>query len=391
MKVMILAMKFLPASGGSASYAYNMAIGLHRLGHDITLMAPTYSHRTMEDHVFPFKVRRLFWSGPHFGMFRLLFAALHIMAVYIRIKPDVVWTTSFAGCRVLGLLTFLSARFVGTIHGGGIHRRYPSKKISNKFGDYLGMRFMKRADAIVTISEESKKIIKTKLPFEFIHRKLRLIYNSIDFDKTKFRSREDALQLLSGLKDKKVILTVARLVAAKGQDVVIRAMSLLADRHPDAVYVIVGEGVERPALEALVKELRLEDRVLFAGYVTDEQLEMYYAVCDLFVMAGRWTPNFVEGFGLVYLEAGIRGKVVIGTRVGGIPEAIVEGQTGFVIEPENPELLSQKIAEVLSDEKLRSEMGIFAAQYIDRHYSNDVMAGHNNDLLKALKGSQQKV
>lgn len=384
MKVLILAMKYIPASGGSASYAYNMAIGLHRLGHRITVMAPTYSHRTMDDRTFPFEVKRLVWSGPHFGMFRLLFAALHLGFVYMRLKPDVIWTTSFAGCRVLGLLTFLRVKFIGTIHGGGIHRRYPSKKLSNRFGDFLGLSFMKRAEAIVTISEESKKIFAAKLPYGSILSKLRLIYNSIDFDESKFVTKESALQKLPHLRNKQVILTVARLVAAKGQDVVIRSLRILKEKHPDAVYIIVGEGVERPALEKLVKDLQLQDRVIFAGYVNDEELETYYGVCDLFVMAGRWTPNFVEGFGLVYIEAGIRGKAVIGTHVGGIPEAIMDNKTGFVIEPENPEALADKISLLLNNDTLRNQMGNFARNHVKENFSNDVMANHNLRLLRDL-------
>ncbi|MBL7996885.1 glycosyltransferase family 4 protein [bacterium] len=384
MKILILAMKFLPASGGSASYAYNMAIGLHRLGYDITVMAPNYSHRKMDDSSFPFKVKRLAWSGPQFGMFRLLFAALHLFIVYRKNKPDIIWTTSFAGCRVLGLLTNLKARFIGTVHGGGIHRRYPSKKLSNRFGDRLGLRFMMRADAIVTISEESKKIFADKLPYDIILNKLRLIYNSIDFDEGAFVSKVTALEKLPHLKTKQVILTVARLVSAKGHDVVIRALHILKFNHPDAVYIIVGEGVERPSLERLVKELHLEDRVFFAGYVNDEQLEMYYGVCDVFVMAGRWTSNFVEGFGLVYIEAGVRGKPVIGTRVGGIPEAIVENKSGFVIEPENPEALAEKISLLLTNESLRNDMSRFAFQHVKESFSNDVMAKHNASLLSEL-------
>lgn len=375
-------MKFLPASGGSASYAYNMAIGLNRLGHDITVMAPTYSHRTMDDRTFPFKVKRLIWSGPQFGMLRLLFAALHVFIEYRKTRPEVIWTTSFAGCRVLGLLTFLNVKFIGTIHGGGIHRRYPSKKLTNRVGDFLGLRFMKRAETVVTISEESRKIFAAKLPYESILNKLRLIYNSIDFDENKFVSKDSALEKLPHLRGKQVILTVARLVAAKGQDVVIRSLHILKEKHPDAVYIIVGEGIERPALEKLTADLCLADRVIFAGYVNDEQLELYYGVCDLFVMAGRWTANFVEGFGLVYIEAGIRGKAVIGTDVGGIPEAIADNETGFVIEPENPAALAEKISLLLNDDTLRNNIGNFARRYVKEKFSNDVMARHNSKLLE---------
>jgi len=386
-KVMIIALKYFPASGGSASYAYNMAIGLHRLGYEIRMLAPEYKHRIMDDSSTPFKIKRLPFMHKRKRLevlYRIVFLSILILIEYIRFRPDVVWSTSFAGCRTLGMLTFLKTKFVATIHGGGIHRRYPSKKRSQKIADWFGLRFLNRANSLITISEESKKIFVNKLPYDNIIKKIQIIYNSLDYNEDNFFTYRNAIKDFPSLKNKKIILTVARLVSAKGHDIVIKSLNYLKDKFPDIRYIIVGEGVESESLKELVKREKLEDFVIFAGYVSDEELEKYYAICDIFVMAGRWTPKFVEGFGLVYIEAGLRGKPVIGTNVGGIPEAIIDNKTGFIVEPENPKAIAEKIQYLLKNESKREKIGVFASKYIKSNFSNEVMAKHNSDVIIKL-------
>ena len=378
-KVLVVAMKYLPASGGTATYAYNMALGLHKLGYNIMLLAPRYRRSATIDFVTPFKIKRLlFINERNFEIVRIILCSIQIFYYYLKFKPDIIWATSFSGARALGLLTNLKCIYIATIHGGGIHRRYPSKSIFNKITDWLGLKFMHRAEKIVTVSNESKKIFIRKLPYDDIIKKIVVIYNGIDFDKDKFLTSNQSKELLPEFKNKKVILTVGRLIKAKGHDIVIKAIRLLIKKYPDIIYVIVGEGPERKNIEKLVFDEGLENNVFFAGYVDNKTLEIYYGLCDIFVMAGRWTPQFVEGFGLVFIEAGIRGKVVIGTRIGGIPEAILENKTGFIVEPEDPFALSKKIDYLLKNTKIRKNMGDFAKKYINEHFSDETMANNNS-------------
>lgn len=382
MKVLILAMKYIPASGGSAYYPYYLATGLQQHGHQVKILAPKYTGRKSDDSAFPFPVHRMFLTETWLGGFRIYFAAINVLWTYVRFRPDTIWATSFSGCRVLGVIPFIRAVYIGTIHGGGIHRRYPSKKILKSFGDFLGKRFMYRADAIVTVSELSKKIITDKITDPRITQKIRIVLNGIDFDESKFLSKENSLKVLPQLKDRRIIFTIGRLIKAKGHDVVIHAIHELKQKFPNILYIIAGEGPESESLREIVGKLKLNDHVHFAGYISDEMREAYYGASDLFVMAGRWTPNFVEMFGVVFIEAGIRGKAVIGTRVGGIPEAIFDNKTGFIIEPENPAVLAEKISLLLEDETLRNTMGSFAYRYVKENFSNDVMAKNNSKLLE---------
>ena len=141
-------------------------------------------------------------------------------------------------------------------------------------------------------------------------------------------------------KRERTLLSVGSLTRAhayKGFDTVIRALPLVLKRAPNLRYVIVGEGDDRPRLEKLAAELHLEKSVSFAGSVSDAQLAEYYRCCDAFVLPSKTTKRNGswegEGFGRVYVEAALAGKPVVGSRGGGAAEAVVDGETGLLVDP----------------------------------------------------------
>src|SRR5262249_14775190 len=131
-----------------------------------------------------------------------------------------------------------------------------------------------------------------------------------------------------------VILTVGSLVERKGQDMIIRALPLIANAVPGVSYLIVGDGPYKANLKTLVTSMGLQDRVVFTGRVSDEELPEFYALSDVFAMPSRacLDSNDVEGFGMVFLEAGATGKPVVAGRSGGIEDAVVDGVTGLLVD-----------------------------------------------------------
>lgn len=158
---------------------------------------------------------------------------------------------------------------------------------------------------------------------------------------------------------KQVILTVGNLVARKGHDMVIRALALLKNRVPAFVYLIVGDGPYRGVLESLVSEVGVADSVVFTGKMPDKDIPDLHALSDVFVMASRerLDGDDVEGFGMVFLEANACGKPVVGGRAGGIPEAVVEGVTGLLVNPHSPEQIAEALANLLVDRDLARRLG----------------------------------
>jgi phosphatidylinositol alpha-1,6-mannosyltransferase len=165
--------------------------------------------------------------------------------------------------------------------------------------------------------------------------------------------------------DRPTVVAVSRLVPRKGIDVLLDALSIL---ELDLQLAIVGDGRDRGRLEARSHRLGLDDRVHFLGRVPDAELPSAYRAGDAFVMVcrDRWAGLEAEGFGIVFLEAAASGLPSIAGRSGGSHEAVVDGETGMVIDPDDVMLLAQSIERLLVDGALRDRMGAAARAWAVR-------------------------
>ena len=165
----------------------------------------------------------------------------------------------------------------------------------------------------------------------------------------------------------KIILSVGRLVKRKGFDMVIAAMNRLKDKPYE--YWIIGEGDDKARLTRLIQEYELQEKVKLLGNVPNPEIYRYFKACDVFIMPSREIDGDVEGFGIVFLEAGVFRKPVIGGRSGGVPEAVVDGVTGLLVEPENVEEIAKALARLLADEMLRKKLGEGGYERVKREFS----------------------
>jgi len=166
-----------------------------------------------------------------------------------------------------------------------------------------------------------------------------------------------ALRAELGLEGKPVLLSAGRLARRKGLDTVIAALPLVARAIPEVAYVVVGDGDDRRRLQGLAERIGVSDRVHFVGRVPFDDLPCYYNLADVFVTPSRIERPSVEGFGLVFLEANACGKPVIGARSGGIPDAIEDGVTGYMITPDDVPEFAERAVALLSDPELCARMG----------------------------------
>ncbi|MBX7244660.1 MAG: glycosyltransferase family 4 protein [Candidatus Sumerlaeaceae bacterium] len=159
-----------------------------------------------------------------------------------------------------------------------------------------------------------------------------------------------------GLAGRRVLLTVGRLVPRKGVDTTLRALASLAEEFPELVYLVVGTGPYDKDLKSLAVKLGIIERVVFAGSVDDTR--PYYHAADVFVMPNRMMPDGErEGYGIVFVEAGLAGKPVIGGRSGGAQEAVKEGETGLLVNPESPNEVAAAIRRLLTEPGLAGKLG----------------------------------
>jgi glycosyltransferase involved in cell wall biosynthesis len=174
-----------------------------------------------------------------------------------------------------------------------------------------------------------------------------------------------------------VIVNVGALVGHKGQRYLIDAMPFVLRDVADAHLVIFGEGELRSSLERQVKQLGLGKRVLLPGFREDVLSVMKSA--DLFVMS-----SVTEGLGSAVLDAMAMGLAVVGTKAGGIPEAVVDGETGLLVEPGEPKPLAEAIVRLLKDADLRGAYGAAARDRVARHFSVDHLVTGTLDAYRQL-------
>jgi len=191
-------------------------------------------------------------------------------------------------------------------------------------------------------------------------------------DERRFSPRLDggAVRASLGLEDRKVVLCVSRLVARKGQDILIRGMAALREMVPEAALVVAGGGPYRSRLEALARESP-PGSVVFGGEVSDAELPSWYAACDVFAMPcrSRWGGLEVEGFGIVFLEAAASGKAALAGRSGGAEEAVVDGETGLLVEAREPKAVALAVARLLRHRDLASAMGTAGRARVEREFA----------------------
>ena len=188
-----------------------------------------------------------------------------------------------------------------------------------------------------------------------------------------------------GLGERPVIVCVSRLVPRKGQDTLLRALRLLRPTHPDVALLLVGAGRYFADLEQLAHELGVRDQVVFAGGVPHAELPAHYAAGDVFAMPCRTRRRGmdVEGLGIVYLEASATGLPVVAGDSGGAPDAVLDGETGYVVGGRDTAALTRRLIALLDDAALRARLGAAGRAWVERDWRWDLLSQRLTDLLQA--------
>ena len=204
-------------------------------------------------------------------------------------------------------------------------------------------------------------------------------------DTAHFIPQPDAMQKRKdlGLQDKKIIISVGRLVHRKGQDKLIEAMPDVLRKIPNAHLLIVGVGPYKNHLEKLVNKLSLKENVTFAGRIMYDRLPSYLSAADLFAMPSRsrFFGLEVEGLGIVYLEASACGIPVLAGNSGGAPDAVLEGVTGLCVDGTNVAEIASAVIEICSDAERASHMGAAGRNWIVDQWRWDIWSKEFNALL----------
>jgi phosphatidylinositol alpha-1,6-mannosyltransferase len=192
-----------------------------------------------------------------------------------------------------------------------------------------------------------------------------------------------AVRAKHGLGDRPVIVCVSRMVARKGQDVLVRALPRIRELVPDAALLLVGDGPYRSEVERQVDKLGLGEHVVFAGRVPWAQTPDYYAAGTVFCMPTRTRLAGLEpeALGICYLEAAATGLPVVAGNSGGAPDAVLDGENGFVVDGRDPIAVAERCSQLLLDPKLSARFGARGREWVAQKWRWDDLAIRLQQLL----------
>ena len=291
--------------------------------------------------------------------------------------------------HLYGLKANFLGRIIGRLSGhkriiGGLRSKYPadSRKCWTIWFDWLTFWLS------LGYVSNSQAAIDFLVAHGYDRRKFWLIHNGIDIKPFYRRSEveKEAINREYELPPDKLIITcVANLRLPKGHEYLIRALHELKNKGQDFLALLVGDGPLRGKLEELVRELGLEEQVRFPGSKDPENIPGILAITDIFVLPSLW-----EGLPTAIIEAMAAGCPVVATAVAGTPEVVLDGETGFLVSPRDPQALAQKIRLLLQDHALRRKMGEAGAKRAKAYFSIERMVREYEALYKQLVLSKGK-
>lgn len=205
---------------------------------------------------------------------------------------------------------------------------------------------------------------------------LRQLTPGVDVDAFTPTDAGEVIRVRYGLVGRPVIVCVSRLVHRKGQDKLIEALPEIRRRVPDAALLLVGKGKYHDDLLSLAEHRGVAEHVVLTGGVPSDELPAHYAAGDVFAMPcrTRWAGMDVEGLGIVFLEASAVGLPVLAGDSGGAPDAVIAGETGFVVDGRNVAAITARLVQLLQDAPLRRRMGEAGRAWAAREWQWDHMA-----------------
>lgn len=355
MKILFWTDGFWPRLGGIETHGYELIRELQRRGHEFRVIAQKDKGEWKESEIYEgIQIERFDFNA--ILSKKELSAIAKVKEHLGKFEPDLIHLNACNGGSAFAFLLFLeqlSAPKVLTAHTAYLYGGAPLPAVK---------KIVSSMDRIGCVSKWVLREMQTHFPSE--KEKLSLIYNGLPMPKTA------PLPLPFS---PPTLLLFGRLCKEKGFDYGIRAFAHLKQNGSEACLIVAGGGPERANLENLVQELAISECVTFTGVLSPSELRSTFNRSTLVIV-----PSIIESFGLVILEAMQMGRPCVASNVEGIPEIVLQGKTGLLVEPRNPLALCDAIARVLKDPQEAALMGKAAWQRAFQFGIEDNATGFEN-------------
>jgi phosphatidylinositol alpha-1,6-mannosyltransferase len=371
-KVLILTNDFPPRAGGIQSFVHALAMRLP--AGSVTVYAPAWEGAAEFDASQPFPVER----HPTSLILPVPSVARRAARIIEREGCDTVLFGAAAPLALLGPWL----RKAGARHLIALTHGHEAGWAALPFARGLLRRIGDSVDTVTYLGEYTRTRLARVLSPPAVDRMARLA-PGVDVAAFRPGSGGAAIRERLGLGQRPVVVCVSRLVPRKGQDTLIRAWPQVRAVSRNAVLLLVGDGPYRNALRRLARKLGVADSVVFAGAVPQEELPAYFDAGDVFAMPCRTRRRGldVEGLGIVYLEASATGLPVIGGDSGNAPDAIREGETGYVVPAGSVSVLAERLARLVADPAAARSMGEKGMAWIHGEWQWDLVASRLREIL----------
>lgn len=369
MRTLVVTNDFPPRPGGIQQFVHALASRLP--DGEVVVYAPRWKRDALFDAEQPFPVVR----HPTSLMLPVPSVLRRAREIVRAEGCDTVWFGAAAPLALLAKpLRGDAGRFVASTHGHEVGwARLPAARQALR-------RIGSTTDVVTYVSDYTRERMAPAFG-----RKARLERLPSGVDTDVFHpgaGREDVRRELA-LADRPVVVCVSRLVPRKGQDVLIRAMPAIRAAVPGAALLVVGGGPDMPRLQRLAVENCVADHVRFTGSVPWQELPAHYAAGDVFAMPCRTRRGGMdlEALGIVFLEAAATGLPVVAGNSGGAPDAVLDGETGVVVDGRDVERVGSEVSALLADPRRAAAMGAKGRAWVEREWRWDVLATRLRGLL----------
>lgn len=360
MRILFLSRAYPPVVGGIENMNYELSQWLPRYA-SVTTIANT--------------------QGKKFLPFFLPWIA--IRSVWLARQHDVV----LLGDGVLGIVGALlkvmypQKTVVCIVHGLDI--TFTSKI----YQTFWVKRFLPALDALIAVGNET---IRVGVRHGIHEDRFVFIPNGVDTQKFLRTHTRDELAALLGesLEGKYLLVTSGRLAKRKGVAWFIR--SVLPLLHENCIYIVAGDGADKHNIQAAIQESGMAKRVRMLGFTDATTRELLLNTCDLFIQPNIRVAGDMEGFGISVIEAVASELPVVASRLEGLQDAITDGKSGFLVEPENPIAYKEKIEQLLQDSGTRKNFAKQARVYVREHFDWSIIAQKYTKTLRNILQNKQR-
>jgi glycosyltransferase involved in cell wall biosynthesis len=375
MRILILNSEYPPIGGGAGNASAQIADQFEKMGHIVAIVTSRFGslpyqegHNGVTIYRIPGLRRRQDRSNPLEQVIFILSASFWTLRWIPLFQPHA--TLAFFGVPsgpVAWLIKKLyKVPYIISLRGGDVpgFRPYDFRVYHNLMAPFLRL-IWKNAAAVVANSKGLRQMAQA-FDSSFA---IPIIPNGIDLETYKIADRDWSFPRL---------LSAGRIVHQKGLDLAMRALGGLKDSNWE--WRIAGDGPQMDVLKSLAKELGIEERVIFLGWQSREQLMKCYQGANVFLF-----PSRHEGMPNALLEAMASGLPVIASCIAGNEELVVDGKTGYLVRSEDIEFLQEALKKLLRDPALREQMGMASRQYVEANYSWESTAQQYALLLEKVK------